>query len=196
MVRHPRVYSAGVRRLAALSLIALSLGACGNTLQSGPIPHNLLEDMILAPYPVYWLGGSFQHMPISEVTHDVSDAFSVQYGNCAAGGEGACVPLLRVVTSPDNSFLPGGSAPARRIRIRGVQALLAQAGKTIVIATGTVVVDIYAANERIALAAAQTVVPINALGAPQQPLAAALPNSGFGETPLPSQVPKPLHALG
>jgi hypothetical protein len=188
-----------VRRLAALPLIALcalSIGACGNTLQSGPIPHNLLEDMILAPYPVYWLGGSFQHMPVSEVTHDVSDAFSVQYGNCVAGGESACVPRLRVVTSPDNSFLPGSSALARRIRIRGVQALLAQAGKTIVIATGTVVVDIYADNARIALAAANTVVPINALGAPYAPLAAALPNTGFGETPLSSQVPKPLHGLG
>ena len=37
----------------------------------------------------------------------------VQYGDCLQGGQGTCVPPLRIVTSPDNSFLPGGSAPQR-----------------------------------------------------------------------------------
>jgi hypothetical protein len=188
-----------VRRLTAVSLAclcALAVCACGNTLQSRPIPHNLLEDMIVAPFHVYWLGRSFQGMAVSEVTHDPSDAFSVQYGECLAGGEGACVRPLRVVSSPDNSFLPGGSAPTRPARVRGVTAVLAQAGKTIVIPTGSVVVDIYAASARTARAAAETIVPINAPGAPQASLPKALPNTGFGETPLPSQVPAPLHPVG
>jgi len=197
--RQPGVYCAGVRRLAALSLAvvsALTLCACGNTLQDQPIPHNLLEDLILAPFPVYWLGGSFQRMAVSETTHDPSDAYSIQYGDCSQGGQGTCAPPLRVVSSPDNSFLPGGSTPTRKVRIRGVQALLSQGGRTIVIATGSVVVDIYAANARTALAAALTVVPINAVGAPEAPLPAALANTGFGETPLPTQLPRPLHPLG
>jgi hypothetical protein len=164
--------------------------------QDKPIPHNILEGLIAAPFPVYWLGGSFEGMAIGEATHDPSGSFSVQYGDCLAGGQGSCVPPLRIVTSPDNSFLPGGSTPTKRARIRGVNAFLAQAGRTIILATGGVVVDIYATSARTADEAARTAVPINALGAPETPLPAALPNTGFGDTPLPSQVPAPLRPLG
>ena len=40
---------------AALGLgaCALALSSCGDTLQDRPIPHNSLESMIVAPYPVY-----------------------------------------------------------------------------------------------------------------------------------------------
>lgn len=187
------------RRLAASSLAALcalGMGACANTLQTTPIPHNTLEGLEMAPFPVYWLGRSFQGMAVSEATHDASGSYSVQYGNCAEGGEGACVHPLQVVSSPDNSFLPGGSTPKRSTTIRGVAAVLARAGRTVVIATAGVVVDIYAANASSARAAAKTIVPINFLGAPEAPLPAALPNTGYGEMPLPAQVPRPLHALG
>ncbi len=174
----------------------LALCSCSDTLQVRPIPHNILEGLVEAPFPVYWLGRSFDGMAVSEAMHDPSGSYTVQYGNCLAGGQGSCVPPLRVVTSPDNSFLPGGSAPRRRTSIRGIEALLAQGGETIVLATGGVVVDVYATNARTAAAAARTLVPINALGAPEAPLPRALPNTGFGETPLPSQVPAPLRPLG
>jgi hypothetical protein len=147
-----------VRRLAATSLAALcalALSACASTLQSQPIPHNILEGLIAAPFPVYWLGGSFEGMDVSEASHDPSGAYTVQYGDCLQGGQGSCVTALRVITSPDNSFLPGGSAPTRTVRIRGSRALLAQAGTTIVIPTGPVVVDIYATSARTAAAAAR-----------------------------------------
>jgi hypothetical protein len=182
--------------LCATALCATALCACGDTLQSGPIPHNLLEDMIVAPYPVYWLGRSFADMQVSEVTHDPSDAFAIAYGNCVEGGEGACVAPLRIVTSPDNGFLPGGETSARGTRIRGVDALLEQGGKTIVLATGPVVVDIYARSAQTATEAARALAAINAASWPEQRLPAALPNTGFGETPLSSQVPPPLHPLG
>jgi hypothetical protein len=195
------VYAAGMlpRRLAAASLTALcalGLGACANTLQNTPIPHNTLEGLEMAPFPVYWLGRSFHDMVVSEATHDASGSYSVQYGNCAEGGEGTCVHPLRVVSSPDNSFLPGGSTAKHLTTIRGAAAVLEQTGRTVVIATAGVVVDIYAANAHIAQAAAQTIVPINFLGAPEAPLPAALPNTGYGEMPLPAQVPRPLHSLG
>jgi hypothetical protein len=186
-------------RLAAVSLAALcalTLCACAGTLQDRPIPHNILEGLIQAPFPVYWLGRSFQGMPIGEATHDPSDAVSVQYGNCLEGGEGGCIPPVRVVTSPDNSFLPGGSTPMRTVRIRGVAAQLAQGGRTIVLATAGVVVDVYAIDAQMAQAAARTLVPINAVGSPEAPLPAALANTGFGEMPLPSQLPPPLRPLG
>ena len=44
-------------------------------------------------------------------------------------------------------------------------------------------------------AAAHTIVPINQVGEPGAPLPARLPDTGFGSTPLPSQVPSPLRAL-
>jgi hypothetical protein len=187
-----------VRRLLASSLAALcalGLSACGYTLQVQPIAHNTLEGLIVSRFPVYWLGRSFGGMALSEAFGDPSGAYTVQYGNCLQGGEGSCVPPLRVVTSPDNSFLPGGSTPTTRTRIRGVSALLEQSGRTIVLATGGVVVDVYATSSRIARAAARTIVPINEVGAPEAALPAALPNTGFAETPLPRQVPPPLRPL-
>jgi hypothetical protein len=207
-VRAPRVaalYPARVRplnhlqwvgALALAALCALALCSCGNTLQNRPIPHNILEGMIASPFPVFWLGGSFHGLALSEATRDPSDSFSISYGNCVQGGEGGCVPPLRLVTSPDNSFVPGGSAPSRSVRIRGVAATIAQGGRTVAIATAGVVVDIYALDARVAQAAALTLVPINAAGAPEAPLPAALANTGFGEMPLPAQAPPPLRPLG
>jgi hypothetical protein len=181
--------------LLAAALCALGLSACGNTLQDRPIPHNTLEGLLVAPYPVYWLGGIFQHMQISEATHDPGGAFSVQYGDCVAGGQSTCVPPLRIVTSPDNSFAPGGSSSLRRTAIRGVAAVVALGGDTIEIPTAGVVLDIYAKNPRLAAAAAATAVPIGEPGVPGARLPAALPDTGFAETPLPSQTPSPLRSL-
>jgi hypothetical protein len=174
---------------------ALALAGCGDTLQDQPVAHNALEQLIVAPYPVYWLGRSFDGLSITETTHDPSGAFSVQYGDCVEGGQSTCVPALRVVTSPDNSFLAGGSTPQRTALVRGVGSVVAQRGRTIEIPTGGVVVGVYADSPHLATAAAQTVVPINDAGIPGGPLPARLSDTGFGSTPLPSQVLSPLRAL-
>jgi hypothetical protein len=181
--------------LFAAALCTLGLSACGNTLQDQPIPHNTLEGLLVAPYPVYWVGGVFQHMQISEATHDPGGAFSVQYGDCVVGGQSTCVPPLRIVTSPDNSFVPGGSTSLRRTTIRSVAAVVALGGDTIEIPTAGVVLDIYAKNPRLAAEAAATAVPIGEPGVPGAPLPAALPDTGFAETPLPAQLPSPLRGL-
>jgi hypothetical protein len=122
-----------VRVLAALAALlagcALALGACGDTLQDRPIPHNTLESLIVAPYPVYWLGGSFRGLQITDASHDPSGAFSVQYGDCVVGGQSTCVTPVTVITSPDNSFVAGGSSPQSTASLRGVQAVHAQHGR-------------------------------------------------------------------
>jgi len=181
---------------ALAALCALALCSCGDTLQVQPIPHNALEEVVVAPFPVYWLGAGFRGLAVSEASHDPSDAYTLEYGNCVHGGQGYCVPPLRLVTSPDNGFLPGGSLPVQQRRIRGANALLAQGGKTIVIATGDVVLDIYAQSAALALAAAQRAVPINAAAVPGEVLPARMPNDGFEQRPLPKQVPDPLRVLG
>jgi hypothetical protein len=180
--------------LLALGLCAVILGGCGNTLQDEPISHTTLESLVLAPFPVYWLGGSFRRMAITEASEDPSGAFTIQYGDCAAGGQNSCIARLRVVTSPDNSFIAAGSQPHRAIAVRGVPGVAAQGDETLELPTAGVVVDIYADNPKLARAAAETAVPINEVGAPGAPLPAPLPNTGFGERPLPGQAPTLLRA--
>jgi hypothetical protein len=194
-VRGRRLPVTGSRRSAlavTLALCAGVAGACGDTVQDQPIPHDALEALVLAPYPVYWLGRSFQGIAVTEAARDPSGAFSVQYGDCLEGGQGTCVPPLRVVTSPDNSFVPGASAPHSTRSIRGAPAVVAQRGRAIAIPTGGVVVAIYGLTPRLAAAAAQRAVPINASAEPGAPLPARLPDTGFGATPLPAQIPPPL----
>ena len=120
---------AALSRSLAAGLLALLLSGCGDTLQDRPISHNTLEALLAAPYPVYWLGHAFHGLAITEASHDPSGAFSVQYGDCKQGGQGTCVAPLRVVTSPDNSFRPAGSAPARSAVVRGARASLALRGR-------------------------------------------------------------------
>jgi len=181
--------------IAGLLLCAVTVGACADTVQQKPIPHNILEALIVAPQAVYWMGETFHGLQITEASHDPGGAYSVQYGNCLQGGQGTCVTPLRIISSPDNSFLPAGSTPRRTAVIRGLDAELAQGGKTIVIATSTVVVDIYADDASLARAAARAMVPVNAPGDPGATLPAPLPDTGYDTTPLRSQLLSPLHPL-
>lgn len=176
-------------------MCALALGACGDPLQVKPIPHNVLEGLIVSRYPVYWLGGTFHRLPVTGVERDTSGAISIQYGNCLEGGQGTCVPPLRIVTSADNSFAPGAGASHRNVLIRGVAARSAQDGRTIILATGPVVVDIYCYSPSLARAAARAMVPINEPSDPGGPLPAPRPDTGYGSTPLASQEPQPLHPV-
>ncbi len=194
--RRRRLRALRLALLAGAAAIAIALGGCGNTLQDQPIPHNELETMVVAPYPVYWLGRSFHGLQITEALHDPGGAYAVQYGDCVEGGQNICVTPVRVVTSPDNSFVAGGSTPQRTALVRGVPAVLAQHGATIEIPTAGVVVGVYAESASLARAAAQTLVPINEVGAPGARLPARLPDTGYGSTPLPSQEPSPLRTLG
>ncbi len=197
-LRHRRVRPLAAPAAVLTALCVLCLSACGDTIQAQPVPHNSLESMLLAPYPVYWLGGTFHGLQITEASHDPSGAFTVQYGNCLEGGQSTCVPPLKVITSPDNGFVPGeGSTTSRTSTVlRGVRGYLAARGNAISIPTGGVILDVYAHTPALALAAAQTAVPINSPGAPGGPLTAPLPDTGFGEHPLPSQTPSPLRAVG
>ncbi len=180
-------------------LCAVGFGACGDTLQDQPVPANVLEQLVRVKRgPVYWLGGSFHGLRVSEVSADPGDAYTVQYGDCTEGGQNTCVYPLSVVTSPDNSFRPAGGVIRRQIALRGISASSSGDGRTIVVPTGGVVVDVYAERAALAHAAVQTMVPINRVGTPGAPLPVALGDTGFARRALPSQkppvvqVPRPL----
>ena len=172
--------------------------ACGNTLQDQPIPHNKLESLVLAPYPVYWLGGSFHGLAITEAARDPSGAFTVQYGDCLEGGQSTCV------TAAEDGHLSGQQLRARRrlhdprttASLRGVGGFVAERGKAIAIPTGGVVLDIYAHTPALARAAAATAVPINHPGVSRSlrcPRRCPTPASAPGRCPR--QVPNPLKSL-
>jgi hypothetical protein len=180
------------RRVAAAvaaALVALVLASCGDTLQDKPVPHNELEKMVVSPFAVYWVGAAFAGMQLTDAGPDPSGAFTVQYGNCVQGGQGTCTPPLRIVTNPDNSFLPGGDTPTSVATLRGVPAKLTEAGRALAIPTGPVVVDVYARDATLAKAAARAMVAINRPSNPGEPLPTPQPDTGFGAEPLPSQKP-------
>lgn len=175
----------------ALVLCALALGACGgNTLQDQPIGAAPLETvMIKSRFPVYWLGLRFGGLRITNVSIDPGEAVTIHYGDCVLGGQYTCVTPVSIVSSPDNSFIPGAGASTRKLTLRGATASLAQGGATLAIPTGRVVVSVYARSPSLARRAASTLAPLNEVGLPQAPLPAALPDTGFDRIPLPGQVP-------
>ena len=169
---------------------ALALGSCGNTLQDQPIGPSALESvMVKSRFPAYWLGLRFHGLQITNVAMDPGGAVTIRYGDCQVGGQYICVTPVSIVTSPDNSFTPGGAIEKRSLPLRGVAANSVQGGATLAIPTGGVVVSVYTHDPSLAHAAATTMTPVNEVGLPQAPLPAALPDTGFGDQPLPGQVP-------
>jgi hypothetical protein len=181
--------------MLCLAAAGASAVGCGDTLQDKPVPHNLLEGLVVAPTPVYWLGRSFAGHQITEVGKDTGGAYILQYGDCLEGGQSACAPPLRVITSPDNGFLPGGSAPQQSTKVRGAPAVIARRGRTIEIATGPVVVDIIAHDAHLAAAAAAAIAPINEPAWPGQHLPPRAADTGFAKKPLAAQEPSPVRPL-
>jgi hypothetical protein len=173
-----------------LAAAALRVSACGNTLQDEPIGAQTLEQVIVkSHFPVYWAGLRFEGMQVTRASMEPSGAVTVEYGDCMVGGQYTCVTPLAIVTSPDNSFLPGGGQPTSRLRLRGVEASALEGGRTIALATGPVVVTVMAREETLARAAALAMSPLNEAQPPGAPLGRALPDTGAERVPLEDQLP-------
>jgi hypothetical protein len=171
-------------------IAGMLLSACGDTLQDQPIAAAPFESVIVkSRFPVYWVGLRFSKLQATNVTIDPGGAVTIQYGDCLIGGQYTCVTPLSIVTSPDNSFVPGGSVPTSQLRLRGVRATARRLGATIELATGGVVVSVYARNPALARAAAQTMIPLNQAVVPSTALPKPGPDTGFDRAPLASQLP-------
>ena len=181
----------------ALCALALSLSACGGALQTPHVSEHDLAHAAAEPgFPVYWVGRSFEGLAIARFDRDPGGAYEAAYGNCTVGGQFACETPLMVVTSPDNSFVPGATATHQLTLIRGRSVLMNAGGRTLEIATGPVVISIFARTAALARSAALLMNTINQSGAPGAPLPAPQPNTHFdqvpiGEPPAPSGVPSP-----
>ncbi len=171
------------------ALAVLALGACGAQVAVRPLPPDpLLELVALQKFPVYWLGGSFAGLPLTEVSRDTGGAVSLQYGACLRGGQYECVAPLTVVTSPEDSFLPHGREPLHVHRLRGVDAFIASSGRTYEIPTGAVVVSIYARQSALAAAAARSLATLNSARFPNSALAAPSAGGDYARLPLSGQM--------
>jgi hypothetical protein len=178
---------------AALLGGATAISGCASTIQDQPVSSSVLEQLVMIhEYPIYWLGVTFHGLAATNVLRDASGAFSVQYGDCVEGGQSTCVTPLSVVTSPDNGLHALDSAAHTTLEIRGVKGALARGAKAIEVATGGVVVDIYARGSTNVLAAARTMVPINRAGLPEAPLPSPFSDTGFASHPLKGQLPRML----
>jgi hypothetical protein len=184
---------ADMRRAVIIALVVLcafALGSCGDTLQDVPIGPAPLESVIVkSRFPVYWLGLSFHGMRITSVTIDPGGAVTIRYGDCLVGGQYTCVTPLSIISSPDNSFVPGRSTASRSVRVRGAVTSSAQGGATLAIPTGSVVVSVHANSPSLATAAGAMMAPVNKTGLPLQALPGAVPDTGFDRVPLPSEIP-------
>jgi hypothetical protein len=181
---------------AFAALCACLLAGCGNGEQSKTLSASSLEPLVAnQEFPIFWLGGRFDGLALTQVVGDPSGAYEMQYGACAIGGPETCIPPLAVISSPDNSFTPGAGAISGAATIRGVHAILTEEGRTIALATGTAAVDIRAKTRALALAAADRMVAINQLGTPAARLAAAQPNTGYAGKPLEGQQPQTVQGL-
>ncbi len=171
-------------------LCALALGSCGDTLQDQPIGPKPLESVLIkSRFPVYWVGLKFHGLQITGVAVDPSEAVTIRYGDCVLGGQYTCVTPISIVTSPDNSFVPGGAAATRAPPLRGASVSVAQGGDTLALPTGAVVVSVYADHPALARAAVTMMAPVNRVGMPLAPLPPATSDTGFARVPLPGQVP-------
>lgn len=175
---------------AALAACSVAFASCGNTLQDQSIGPSPLESVIVkSRFPVYWLGQRFDGMRITGVLIDPGGAVTLRYGDCLVGGQFTCVTPLELVSSPDNSFLPGEGEAGQTRLVRGAKALSTQSGRALAIRTGSVVVSLRADDAALALRAARLMAPVNKVGLPLQPLPSAAPDTGLDQLPLPSQLP-------
>jgi hypothetical protein len=182
---------------ATLALIcACLLAGCGSAAERKTLSASTLEPLVSNPeFPIFWLGGRFDGLALTEVDDDPSGAYDLQYGTCTTGGPETCISPLALISSPDNSFLPGAGAAAGTTTIRGARAVLTNGGKVIEMATGPAVVDIRAKSPTLARAAADRMVAINELGIPGATLPAAQPNTGYAAKPLEGQMPQTVQGL-
>ena len=177
-------------RRPLLAIVALATGlllaGCGDTLQLEPLRDQDLTDAAGAPFPAYWVGRVFHGMPVSFAGKQPGGSVLVTYGNCLVGGQNTCVRALSIVTSHDNSFLPGAAHTNARAIIRGRVAVVAMGGRTLEIPTGSVVVDIAASTPDLAFVAARAMTALNArlgqLGGPGSLLPPPLPPNGFAQS--------------
>jgi len=157
---------------AATALAAVAATACGTGHPAAISARELAEAQSFPYYRVYWAGLSFQGQQLSTADglrgyiEKIGD--SVYYGDCVKSkgifGGGSCELPLQVTTVVYRLHSNAPLGPQRNIVVRGVPATVYDGGRSIELYTGRVAVDIFSNSFSRALAAANSLLPINAPG--------------------------------
>jgi hypothetical protein len=148
-------------------------------------------------FPLYWLGGSFDRLPLIAITRrkdasiagqDVrADYVGFVYGECVATDETGCPPPLEVQVWPaceralaDYALTPAGDpVPHRMTRVRGVPAASFERVLRLELYTGDVTVVIFGLVKKSVLRAAAALRAANDLASDRerlpQPVRGAMP---------------------
>ena len=158
--------------IAVTALIAAVLAGCGTGHPAPISARELAEAQTFPYYRVYWVGPSFQGQPLAAADglrgyiEKIGD--SVYYGDCVKSkgifGGGSCQLPLQVTTVIYRLHSNAPLGPQRNIVVRGVPATVYDQGRSIELYTGRVAVDIFSNSFARALAAANSLLPINAPG--------------------------------
>ncbi len=164
-----------LRRLAsgAMLMLATTLVCACTTHPARPIATGDLEQArSFRLFTVYWVGRSFDGVPLTaaDTQRDYAAAAGerVYYGNCDKQASllstaGCQLPLeiatveFRMINSRQNE----GLGTRTNTTIRNVPAVVFNRGRSIQLYTAALAIEIYADSARRAMAAAESVVPMN-----------------------------------
>ena len=197
-------------------LAALMLAACGaatpgmSTADSrddpsatesrgeGPSTFARADAHAFSAFPLYWLGSSFNRLPLTAITRRNDAAIAGQdvradyvgfvYGDCVATDETGCPPPLEVQVWPaceralaDYALTPAGDpVPHHMTRVRGVPAASFERGLRLELYTGEVTVVIFGLARQPVLRAATALRAANALASDRATLPQPVPGAMRG----------------
>lgn len=157
---------------ALLTALVVTVGGCGTGHPKPITAAELAEAQTFPYYRVYWVGLSFLGSALSAADgqkgYISSVGESVYYGDCVHGkgllGGGSCILPLQVTTIVYGVHSNSSLGNQRNIVVRGVPAAVYDDGRSIELYTGHVSIDVFSNTYAHALAAAQLLLPLNALG--------------------------------
>jgi hypothetical protein len=166
--------------LAALTILVIAYGFR----HGGPDRDAVRKARAFPAFPVYWLGDSFEHLPLTAYERTKRpptaallavgveqgvDEVSLVYGTCHAASDSGCAPPLSIQISAvcggafgGDHLAPGPGPPLTHLTVDGVPAVFIGIGNNhLELFSGGVTISIFGVHD-LALRAAVALQPANA----------------------------------
>jgi hypothetical protein len=164
------------RRLTRASTLVIALGLLAGCTTHAPPPIAPAELQLAREFPfftTYWAGPDFRGIQLTAADsprdYDATVGMRVYYGTCGKPSSilstSGCKLPLEIATVLYHPHTNEGLGARREQVIRGVPAEMFAGGSSIELYTGRLAIDVYAADPRLARAAAEALLPLNRPGA-------------------------------